>query len=190
MPFLTIQNRSRSVVAAVPQNGTAWTFKGLCEFKLKNYDRALSDLAEARAHGVIDVQEIADVARYHSAILLTRIGQYDQALLTLSDFGVEGKDSPSIIEAMGLAVLRMPMLPAATSLTWIIGWIRITARPDADGISLQLVREDAQAQLANAQVTGDVFNVLDGPVETPTQAAERKEREIKAEIDRPAVPEK
>lgn len=84
----------------------------------------------------------------------------------------------------------IPQQEDEQSLTWIIGWIRITARPDADGITLQLVREDAQAQLANAQVTGDVFNVLDGPAETPTQAAERKEREIKAEVDRPAVPEK
>ncbi len=84
----------------------------------------------------------------------------------------------------------IPQQEDATSLTWIIGWIRITARPDADGISLQLVREDAQAQLASAQVNGDVFNVLDGPVETPTQAAERKEREIKAEVDRPTVPQK
>ena len=83
----------------------------------------------------------------------------------------------------------IPQQEDATSLTWIIGWIRITARPDADGISLQLVREDAQAQLASAQVNSDVFNVLDGPVETPTQAAERKEREIKAEVNRPAIPE-
>ena len=83
----------------------------------------------------------------------------------------------------------IPQQEDEQSLTWIIGWIRITARPDADGINLQLVREDAQAQLASAQVTGDVFNVLDGPAETPTQAAERKEREIKAEVNRPAVPE-
>ena len=67
--------------------------------------------------------------------------------------------------------------------------LHLHTRPDADGINLQLVREDAQAQLASAQVTGDVFNVLDGPAETPTQAAERKEREIKAEVNRPAVPE-
>jgi hypothetical protein len=83
----------------------------------------------------------------------------------------------------------IPQQEDEQSLTWIIGWIRITARPDADGITLQLVREDAQAELANAQVTSDVFGVLDGPVETPTQAAERKEREIKAEVDRPGVPE-
>ena len=84
----------------------------------------------------------------------------------------------------------IPQQEDEQSLTWIIGWIRITARPDADGISLQLVREDAQAQLASAQVAGDVFNVLEGPGETATQAAERKEREIKAEVERPAVPEK
>lgn len=84
----------------------------------------------------------------------------------------------------------IPQQEDATSLTWIMGWIRITARPDADGISLQLVREDAQAALASAQVSNDVFGVLEGPKETPVQAAERKEREIKAEVNRPAVPEK
>jgi hypothetical protein len=83
----------------------------------------------------------------------------------------------------------IPQSEDANSLTWIIGWIRITARPDADGITLKLIREDAEAEIAKSQVTGNVFNVLDGPAETPTQAAERKEREIKAEVDRPTVPE-
>lgn len=83
----------------------------------------------------------------------------------------------------------IPQSEDANSLTWIIGWIRITARPDADGITLQLVREDAEAEIAKSQVTGSIFNALDGPQETPTQAAERKEREIKAEAERPAVPE-
>ena len=77
-----------------PQNGTAWAFKGLCEFRLKNYDTALADLHEARTRGVAGSREIADVARYHSAILLTRVGQFDQALKILSDFGLEGNDSP------------------------------------------------------------------------------------------------
>jgi tetratricopeptide (TPR) repeat protein len=102
----------RRVVGADPQNGTAWAFKGLCEFQLKNYDTAFSDLTEARTRGVVGGRSMADVARYHSAILLTRRGQFDQALQILSDFGLEGNDSPGIIEATGLAVLRMPMLPA------------------------------------------------------------------------------
>ncbi len=84
----------------------------------------------------------------------------------------------------------IPQQEDAQSLTWIIGWTRITARPDADGITISLVREDAQAKLANAQVNADVFGVLDGPKETPAEGAERKDREIKAEADRPAVPER
>ncbi|MBA3699244.1 MAG: hypothetical protein H0W78_10350 [Planctomycetes bacterium] len=111
-------------------------------------------------------------------------GIFGEALLRAPGLSKE-QARTSFLQRWGI-----PQQEDANSLTWIIGWIRITARPDADGISLQLVREDAQAQLANAQVTGDVFNVLDGPLETPTQAAERKEREIKAEVDRPAVPEK
>lgn len=102
----------RRVLVKHPDNGTAWAFKGLCEFRLKNYDTALSDLVQAKDKGVVGGRSMADVARYHSAILLTRIGQFDQALLVLNDFGLEGNDSPGVVEAMGLAVLRMPMLPA------------------------------------------------------------------------------
>jgi len=102
----------RRVLAKHPENGTAWVFKGLCEFQLKNYDSALSDLIEAKARGVVGGQAMADVARYHSAIMLSRIGRFDQALYILDDFGLEGNDAPGVIEAMGLAVLRMPMLPS------------------------------------------------------------------------------
>ena len=42
---------------------------------------------------------------------MTRIEQFDQALQTLGEFATEGNDNPRIIEAMGIATLRMPMLP-------------------------------------------------------------------------------
>ena len=42
---------------------------------------------------------------------MTRIEQYEQALETLGEFASEGNDNPRIIEAMGIATLRMPMLP-------------------------------------------------------------------------------
>lgn len=84
----------------------------------------------------------------------------------------------------------IPQQEDAASLTWFIGWTRITARPDREGITLSLVREDIQAKLAKAQVSTDIFNVLENPKETSAESAERKEREIKAEVDRPAVPEK
>ncbi len=55
--------------------------------------------------------ELGSVARYHAAILMTRMEQYEQALETLGEFAREGNDNPRVIEAMGIATLRMPMLP-------------------------------------------------------------------------------
>ena len=55
--------------------------------------------------------DLGGVARYHAAILMTRIEQYEQALETLGEFAAEGNDNPRVIEAMGIATLRMPMLP-------------------------------------------------------------------------------
>ena len=40
--------------------------------------------------------------------------QYEQALETLGEFASEGNDNPRVIEAMGIATLRMPMLPIET----------------------------------------------------------------------------
>ena len=51
------------------------------------------------------------VVSYHAAIIMTRIEQYEQALQTLGEFAAAGNDSPRVIEAMGIATLRMAMLP-------------------------------------------------------------------------------
>jgi tetratricopeptide (TPR) repeat protein len=45
---------------------------------------------------------------------MSRIEQYEQALETLGEFALEGNDNPRVIEAMGIATLRMPMLPNET----------------------------------------------------------------------------
>jgi tetratricopeptide (TPR) repeat protein len=101
----------RRLLTKDASSGLVWVLKGLSSFKLRNYDDALSELLQARERGVTASKDIAEAARYHTAILRTRIEEYEQALAILGDFGVEGNDSPRIVEAMGLATLRMPMLP-------------------------------------------------------------------------------
>jgi tetratricopeptide (TPR) repeat protein len=101
----------RRVLDSQLENGSAWTFKGLCEFRLANYETALSDLLRGRALGTQN-KDLVSTARYHVAILMTRIEQYEQAMQVLNDFALEGNDSPKVIEALGMAALRMPMLPA------------------------------------------------------------------------------
>ncbi len=105
----------RKVVRLAPKNGAGYAFLGLCEFGVKDYDRALQHLLQSRILGVGDVKELGSVARYHAAVLMTRIEQYEQALETLGEFASEGDDNPRVIEALGLATLRMPLLPIEMS---------------------------------------------------------------------------
>jgi tetratricopeptide (TPR) repeat protein len=98
------------VIRLQDENGAASAFKGLCEFRLKNYRVALRDLNKAQGLGVGD-PKLIPVARYHRAILLTRFEHYERALLAYAEFAREGNGSPMIIEAMGIAVLRFALLP-------------------------------------------------------------------------------
>ena len=104
----------RKVVTLAPKNGAGFAFLGLCEFGVKEYDRSLQHLLQSRLLGIGDVPDLGGVARYHAAILMSRMEQYEQALETLGEFAGEGNDNPRVIEAMGIATLRMPLLPIET----------------------------------------------------------------------------
>jgi tetratricopeptide (TPR) repeat protein len=100
------------VVRLQPKHAAAFGFKGLCEFQLKNYDTALSDLLRAEELGVSAPKDLIPAITYHTAITMTRLEQYEFALTTLQSFAREGNDSPRVIEAFGMALLRIPMTPA------------------------------------------------------------------------------
>jgi tetratricopeptide (TPR) repeat protein len=109
--FSECREQFRTVARLAPKNGAAYAFLGLCEFGLKDYDRSLQHLLQSRLLGVGDTRDLGSVARYHAAILMTRMEQYEQALETLGEFASAGDDNPRVIEAMGIATLRMAMLP-------------------------------------------------------------------------------
>jgi tetratricopeptide (TPR) repeat protein len=100
-----------AVTVEQPLNGPAWGFKGLCEFKLKSYEPAIVDLLRAREVGLGPNKDLVPVVRYHAGILLARFEQFEYALQLLTEFAVEGNDNPRVIEAMGIAALRIPSLP-------------------------------------------------------------------------------
>lgn len=93
-------------------NGAALAFRGLCTFKAARYAEALDDLMQAKALGVSGNAEIGSVARFHAGLAMTRLSQFELALNTIGEFALEGNDSPQIIEALGVATLRMPLLPS------------------------------------------------------------------------------
>ena len=101
----------RRVAYAIPNNAMAWALMGLSEYNLKEYDQSLQHLLRARTLGIGAEKGVAPVVRYHAAVLLNRMSQYDQAIQLLNEFAVEGNDNPRVIEAFGISALRMPMLP-------------------------------------------------------------------------------
>jgi tetratricopeptide (TPR) repeat protein len=102
----------RRVAQRSPENAGAWGFIGLCEYQLGDYDASLMALLRARTLGIAAVKEVAPSVRYYAAIQLSRMAQYDQAIQILNEFAIEGNDNPRVIEAFGLAALRMPLLPS------------------------------------------------------------------------------
>ena len=145
--FTECRDRFRDVLRLAPKNGAAFAFLGLCEFGLKDYDRALPHLLQSRVLGVGDVPELGNVARYHAAILLTRTQEYEQALQTLGEFAHEGEDSARVIEAMGMATLRMGLLPSELP-------------PDRREMVLMAGRASYQMATRNTAAAGKGFEAL------------------------------
>jgi tetratricopeptide (TPR) repeat protein len=101
----------KRLLASQPSHGPAWGFRGLCEFQLRQYEPALVSLMKARELGLGPNKELTSVVRYHTAVLMTRFSQFEFAQKVLSEFTADGNDNPKILEALGLATLRVPQLP-------------------------------------------------------------------------------
>lgn len=110
--YMEARDAFRRVVRLQPKYAAALGFKGLCEFQLKNYETALDDLTRATDLGVDAPKDLADAVTYHTALTMTRLGKYEFALTTLQNFARDGNDNPRVIEAFGMALLRIPMIPA------------------------------------------------------------------------------
>ena len=102
----------RKLVARVSDNGPAWALLGLCEFQTKEYPAAGTHLETGLRIGVDKQPQLAQVAHYHYALLLTKIGEFERASAQLFEFARAGKDDPSMVMATGIAALRKPLLPA------------------------------------------------------------------------------
>lgn len=91
--------------------GAAFALLGLCEYETRDYARSLEHFKLWAAAGVPGSKDLVEVASFHWALLLTRKGDYGRALeLLLGRAKIRG-ENPVLIEALGLAALRIPSLP-------------------------------------------------------------------------------
>jgi tetratricopeptide (TPR) repeat protein len=102
----------RRLLTRQPRHGPTLAFLGLCEFELRDYERALNDLQMARSLGLGDNRLLISVAHYDLGILLNRFGRYEDAFEVLQRFAREHPEDASVLQAFGLSVLLMPYLPS------------------------------------------------------------------------------
>ncbi len=102
----------RHLLSNAPKMATGWAMLGLCEFQTKQYEEALAHLQRANTLGLGGHEEIRDVVNYHRALLFSREGEFDQAMGLVALAITRGKDSPQLVEAMGIAALRKPVIPS------------------------------------------------------------------------------
>ena len=100
------------VVELDPKIGPAWAFLGLCEFETGSYQDAYTHLQKAKDLGFSESPEVEKVALYHLALLLNLNGQHENATELLSTTFGPNHFTEQIKTALGLALLRAPILPA------------------------------------------------------------------------------
>jgi tetratricopeptide (TPR) repeat protein len=94
-----------------PGAPAAWAFKGLSEVQIGNNIAALSDIQRSISSGGEKLPQIGDTLRTNEALLLSTAGKYEQSLRILNTF-VQGDPGPQLLDAIGIAALRRPILPA------------------------------------------------------------------------------
>lgn len=99
-------------LALKPETGGGYALRGLCEFRLRQYERALADLGKAQTVGIGGNVELTRSVWYHTAILLMRDGQFELAVEPLTLLARSEPESVSLVEAIGLLMLRLSFLPS------------------------------------------------------------------------------
>jgi tetratricopeptide (TPR) repeat protein len=84
---------------------------GLCEYRLRRYDAALDSLRHAQNLGFQEAPDLSRAARLHWALLLTKTGYFENAIVVLTELTRFDRKSSEIIVAAGIAGLRQPWLP-------------------------------------------------------------------------------
>lgn len=101
----------RHLAISQPGNAQAWGLAGMCEFELKSYPRALEFLLRSESTGLSENKELEYLVRFRIALLQNRVGDFDRALEGLIPIAALGT-YPEVIEAMGVSLLRVPLLPS------------------------------------------------------------------------------
>jgi tetratricopeptide (TPR) repeat protein len=100
-----------SLAALKPDLAPAWTYKGLCEYRLRDYNGALKSLTQVQRLGFKEEQDLSRAAMLHLALVLTKLGYPEKAIVVLFDLSSIEQKTPEIMVAAGIAGLRKSWIP-------------------------------------------------------------------------------
>jgi len=89
----------------------AYALRGMSEFETGEYRDSLADLQHAISLGAGDDAANEQALHFYEAMLLTRLGKFDASLRAFVYFAQRGVVNQDLLLAMGLAGLRMPLVP-------------------------------------------------------------------------------
>ena len=95
-----------------PDLAPAWIMSGLCEYGLHDYVAALRSLLESERLHFDGPPELSHAARLHLAIVLTKTGSFEKAIVLLTGLTRMDRKTPEISVAAGIAALRKPWTPS------------------------------------------------------------------------------
>jgi tetratricopeptide (TPR) repeat protein len=93
------------------KNAMGWGFLGLCEFETGDHQRSLEHIRRGLEIGTGIEPAVEQVLRFHEALVLTRLGLFDQAMPRFMPFVRRDVHDPTLIAGIGLTALRQPLLP-------------------------------------------------------------------------------
>jgi tetratricopeptide (TPR) repeat protein len=94
-----------------PESAPAWTMAGLCEYKLRDYPAAIRSFGEVERLKFQEPASLAQAARLHYALVLTKTESFEKAIAILTDLTRGDRKTPEVVVAAGIAGLRRPWLP-------------------------------------------------------------------------------
>src|SRR5262249_49366447 len=98
-----------------PEAGPGAALRGLCEFEAGGDGEGRSGIRRWILVGAGDQARNGQILRYHEALLLTKLGRFEDGLKSYAYFAQNKITNPELFVAIGLAGLRMPGFPKDVS---------------------------------------------------------------------------
>ncbi len=113
--FQPAQEALSQYIALSPKAVAALALRGLCEYESGEFPESLADIQQAISLGAATQPRNAKILLYHEALLLTRLGRFEEAIAKYTAFVKGGETNPEVAVGLGLAGLRLPVLPQSAS---------------------------------------------------------------------------